>query len=170
MVRHAEPGTVERVEPGGGPLVAVPETVLSFWTGADGEETASDHDRACEVDGPVGLLPVGDAAAPVLGDEPAATALLPEHGILVRRLAGDFEEELPASAPAALRTARWQPEVHWRVPGTVVLFDAARPGTDSARTAHVSLTLDPGRHAVRAARVRPGPETRLVLVRLRPLP
>lgn len=168
MVRYAEPGTVEWVESGGGPLVAVPETVLPFWTGADGEETASDYDRACEVDGLVGLLPVGDATALVLGDEPAATAFLPEHGTLVRWIAGDGEAELLASVPAALHTAQWQPEVHWKVPGTVVLFDAAWPGTDSTGTDRVSLTLAPGRYAVRAARVQPGPETWLVLVQVRP--
>ncbi|MFB9352720.1 immunity 21 family protein [Streptomyces heliomycini] len=170
MVRYAEPGTVEWVESGGGPLVAVPEAVLPFWTGADGEETASDYDRACEVDGLLGLLPVGDATALVLGDEPAATAFLPEHGTLVRWIAGDSEAELLASVPAALHTARWQPEVHWKVPGTVVLFDAAWPGTGSTGTDQVSLTLAAGRYAVRAARVQPGPETWLVLVQLRPPP
>ncbi|GAA3501502.1 immunity 21 family protein [Streptomyces prasinosporus] len=170
MVRHAEPGTVEWVESGGGPLVAVPETVLPFWTGADGEETASDYDRACEAGGPVGLLPVGDSAALVLGDEPAATAFLPEHGTLVRWLAGDSEAELLASVPAALDTAPWRPEAHWKVPGAVLLFDAARPGPHSTGAGHVRLPLAPGRYAVRAARVRPGPGTRLALVQLRPLP
>ncbi|AZM63538.1 MULTISPECIES: immunity 21 family protein [unclassified Streptomyces] len=169
MVRYAEPGTIEWVESGGGPLIAVPETVLPFWTGADGEETASDYDRACEVDGLVGLLPVGDAAALVLGDEPAATAFLPEHGTLVRWIAGDSEAEVLASVPAALRTARWQPEVRWQVPGTVLLFDAAWPGASSTGTDHVRLTLDPGRYTVRAAQAQPGPETWLVLVQLRPL-
>ncbi|MGV9846204.1 immunity 21 family protein [Streptomyces fungicidicus] len=170
MVRYAEPGTVEWVESGGGPLVAVPEKVLPFWTGADGEETASDYDRACEVDGLVGLLPVGDSTALVLGDEPAATAFLPEHGTLVRWIAGDAEADLLASVPAALDTAQWQPEVYWRVSGTALLFDAAWPGSDSAATDHVSLALTPGRYAVRAARVQPGPETWMVLVQLRPAP
>ncbi|KES05908.1 hypothetical protein BU52_17485 [Streptomyces toyocaensis] len=170
MVRYAEPCTAEWVESGGGPLIAVPETVLPFWTGADGEETASDYDRACEVDGLVGLLPVGDAAALVLGDEPAATAFLPEHGTFVRWVAGHAEAELLASVPAALQAARWQAEVHWNVPGTVVLFDAAWPGAHSTGTGHVRLTLTPGRYAVRAAQAQPGPETWLILVQLRPLP
>ncbi|MFI8193640.1 immunity 21 family protein [Streptomyces sp. NPDC085946] len=169
MVRYAEPGAVEWVESGGGPLVAVPETVLPFWTGADGEETASDYDRACEVDGPVGLLPVGDATALVLGDEPASTAYLPAHGTFVRWGAADGEEELLASVPAALRTAQWEPEVGWEVPGTVLLFDAAWPGPDSARADHVRVALEPGRYAVRAAQVQPGPETWLGLVQLRRL-
>ncbi|MEU0289046.1 immunity 21 family protein [Streptomyces sp. NPDC006147] len=169
MERYAEPGTVEWVESGGGPLVAVPETVLPFWTGADGEETESDYDRACEVDGLVGLLPVGDAAALVLGDEPAATAFLPEHSVLIRWIAGHAEEDLLASVPAALATAQWQQETRWKVPGPVVLFDAAWPGTHAAGTDHARLALAPGPYSLRAAQVSPGPETWLVLVELRPL-
>ncbi|CAL9635473.1 hypothetical protein SUDANB145_06191 [Streptomyces sp. enrichment culture] len=173
MVRYAEPGTagtVDWVESGGGPLIAVPETVLPFWAGADGEETASDYDRACEVDGQAGLLPVGDAAALVLGDEPAATAFLPEHGTFVRWRAGDDERDLLASVPAALRTAEWGPETVWRVPGPVVLFDAAWPGGACEGTDHVRIPLEPGRYTVRTAHAQPGPETWLGLVRLRPLP
>ncbi|MEU5892573.1 MULTISPECIES: immunity 21 family protein [unclassified Streptomyces] len=169
MVRYAEPGAAEWVESGGGPLIAVPETVLPFWAGADGDELASDYDRACEVDGYVGLLPVGDSAALVLGDEPASTTYLPDHGIFVRWSAGESEERLLAEVPAALDTAVWGPEVAWNVPGPVLLFDAAWPGNDSLRTDHVWIALDPGRYAVRAAHVRPGPETWLGLVQLRPL-
>ncbi|TWD25656.1 immunity protein 21 of polymorphic toxin system [Streptomyces sp. T12] len=169
MERYAEPGTVEWVESGGGPLVAVPETVLPFWTGADGEETESDYDRACEVDGLVGLLPVGDAAALVLGDEPAATAFLPEHSVLVRWIAGHAEEDLLASVPAALATAQWRQETRWMVPGPVVLFDAAWPGAHAAGTDHARLALAPGSYSLRAAQASPGPETWLVLVELRPL-
>jgi hypothetical protein len=167
MVRYAEAGVAKWVESGGGPLIAVPETVLPFWSGADGEETASDYDRACEVDGYVGLLPVGDSTALVLGDEPASTAFLPDHGTFVRWTAAHSEAELLASVPLALHSAEWEPEVQWDVPGTVLLFDAAWPGEDSARTDHVRVTLEPGRYAVRAAQVQPGPETWLGLVQLR---
>ncbi|MFD5655360.1 immunity 21 family protein [Streptomyces sp. NPDC127039] len=170
MVRYAEPGAVEWVESGGGPLIAVPETVLPFWTGADGEETDSDYDRACEVDGHVGLLPVGDSTALVLGDEPASTAYLPDHGAFVRWCAADSEDEVLARVPAALDAAEWQPEVSWHVSGPVLLFDAAWPGSASDRAPdRVRVALEPGRYAVRAAEVRPGPETWLSLVHLRRL-
>ena len=169
MVRYAEPGAVEWVESGGGPLIAVPETVLPFWAGADGEENASDYDRACEVDGFVGLLPVGDSAALVLGDEPAATAYLPEHGTFVRWWAANSEDELLAGVPAALAVADWGQEVHWTVPGPVVLFDSAFPGSETQRTDTFRVELAPGRYAVRAANVQPGPETWLGLVQLRSL-
>lgn len=170
MVRYAEPGAVEWVESGGGPLIAVPETVLPFWAGADGDETASDYDRACEVDGFVGLLPVGDSAALVFGDEPASTSYLPDHGTFVRWCAADSEEELLARVPAALATAVWDHEVRWKVPGTVVLFDSAWPGPETERTEHLRVALEPGTYAVRAAQVQPGPETWLGLVQLRRLP
>lgn len=168
MVRYAEPGTVQWVDSGGGPLVVVPETVLPFWTGADGEETASDYDRACEV-GPAGLLPVGDCAALVLGDEPAATAFLPEQGLFVRRPAAASGAELLASVPEALRTAQWSPDLRWNVHGPVWLFDAARPGDAGPDAGGVRITLDPGRYAVRSARTQPGPETWMGLVHLRRL-
>ncbi|MER8008094.1 immunity 21 family protein [Streptomyces sp. NPDC094149] len=169
MVRYADPGALEWVESGGGPLIAVPETVLPFWAGADGEETASDYDRACEVDGVVGLLPVGDSAALVLGDEPASTAYLPEHGAFVRWCAANSEDELLSGVPAALATADWENEVRWEVPGAVVLFDSAWPGNETGRTDCLKVPLQPGSYAVRAANVQPGPETWLGLVQLRRL-
>ncbi|MET7740449.1 immunity 21 family protein [Streptomyces sp. NPDC005385] len=169
MVRYAEPGAVEWVESGGGPLIAIPEAVLPFWSGADGDEMSSDYDRACDVEGSIGLVPVGDSRALVLGDEPASTSYLPEHGIFVRWSAAESEDELLAVVPAALATAVWDPEVQWHVPGPVVLFDAAWPGPVSERTDHLKVALAPGRYGVRAARVEPGPETWVGLVQLRRL-
>lgn len=55
------------------------------------------------------------------------------------------------------------------MPGPVFLFDAAWPGAASDRADRVRVALDPGRYAVRAAEVRPGPETWLSLVQLRRL-
>ncbi|MET7385793.1 immunity 21 family protein [Streptomyces sp. NPDC005529] len=169
MVRYAEPGAVEWVESGGGPLIAIPEAVLPFWSGADGDEMSSDYDRACDVEGSIGLVPVGDSRALVLGDEPASTSYLPEHGTFVRWSAAESEDELLAVVPAALATAVWDPEVQWHVPGPVVLFDAAWPGPVSERTDHLKVALAPGRYGVRAARVEPGPETWVGLVQLRRL-
>ncbi|MFE9762932.1 immunity 21 family protein [Streptomyces sp. NPDC005808] len=170
MARNDDLGAVEWVESGGGPLIAIPETVLSFWSGADGDEMYSDYDRACDVDGFIGLVPVGDTRALVLGDEPASTSFLPEHSTFVRWCAADSAEELLACVPAALEAAVWEPDVHWNVPGPVVLFDAAWPGTASTRTDHLRVGLEPGRYAVRATYVEPGPETWVGLVQLRRLP
>jgi hypothetical protein len=155
------------VESDGGPLIAIPEVVLPFWAGADGDETTSDYDRACEVDGLIGLLPVGDTRALVLGDEPASTAFLPQHETFVRWCAADSEAALLDRIPEALEAAEWEPEVQWDVPGAVVLFDAAWPGNESARADHLRVALEPGRYAVRAAYVEPGPEVWVGLVQVR---
>ncbi|MGW7267973.1 immunity 21 family protein [Streptomyces sp. NPDC054842] len=169
MARYAEPGAVEWVESGGGPLIAIPEVVLPFWSGADGDDMSSDYDRACDVEGFIGLVPVGDTRALVLGDEPASTTFLPRHGTFVRWCAADSEAELLAGVPAALDAAVWEPEVRWDVPGPVLLFDAAWPGRVSEQTDHLRVDLEPGRYGVRAAHVEPGPETWLGLVQLRRL-
>ncbi|MDX2606002.1 Imm21 family immunity protein [Streptomyces caniscabiei] len=163
------PDVVRWVKSSGGPLMAIPEAVLAFWAGADGDETSSDYDRACDIDGPVGLLPVGDTRALVLGDEPAPTAYLPGPGVFVRCYAADFETELLAGVPAALETAAWEPELRWRVPGPVVLLDAVRPGRSLRETDHVRVELTAGAYTVCAARVTTGPQTSLGFVRVRPL-
>ncbi|WP_159766085.1 Imm21 family immunity protein [Streptomyces sp. HM190] len=175
MARCADPvvpGVVRWVESAGGPLIAVPEAVLSFWAGADGDETSSDYDRACDVAGHAGLLPVGDTRALVLGDEPAATAYLPEHGLFVRRHPAGPEDpsdpdgRLLAEVPAVLDDAVWAPALEWRVPGPLVLFDAARPGHAATATGHVRVELTPGRYGVSAAYVPTGPWAGLRLVRV----
>ncbi|MFE2534838.1 immunity 21 family protein [Streptomyces sp. NPDC059371] len=169
MPRYADPGAVQWVESGGGPLIAIPETVLPFWAGADGDDMSCDYDRACDVDGFIGLLPVGDTRALVLGDEPASTTYLPEHGAFVRWYAARSEDELLAVVPEALAQAEWEPEAEWTVPGPVILFEAAWPGTFSESTDRLRVVLEPGRYGVRAAYVEPRPETWVGLVQLRRL-
>ncbi|MFF8991630.1 immunity 21 family protein [Streptomyces sp. NPDC014983] len=166
MARFEDRGVLEWVESGGGPLIAVPEVVLPFWAGADSEELDTDYDRACEVPGYAGLLPVGDSAALVLGDEPAATSYLPEHGTFVRWSAADSERELLAGVPAALESAVWEQELRWEVPGPVVLFDSAWPGGEADRQEHLRVPLAAGTYGVHAAYAQPGPETWVGLVRL----
>ncbi|MFF5408123.1 immunity 21 family protein [Streptomyces misionensis] len=169
MARIADHGVLEWVESGGGPLIAVPEVVLPFWAGADSEELDTDYDRACEVAGYAGLLPVGDSAALVLGDEPAATSYLPEHGTFVRWSAAGSERELLAGVPAALEGAVWEQELRWDVPGPVVLFDSAWPGGEADRQEHLKVPLAAGSYTVRTAYAQPGPETWVGLVQLTPL-
>ena len=166
MARFEDRGVLEWVESGGGPLIAVPEVVLPFWAGADSEELDTDYDRACEVSGYAGLLPVGDSAALVLGDEPAATSYLPEHTTFVRWSAADSERDLLAGVPAALKTAVWEQELRWQVPGPVVLFDSAWPGGEADRQEHLRVPLTAGSYAVRAAYAQPGAETWVGLVQL----
>ncbi|MEV0535180.1 Imm21 family immunity protein [Kitasatospora sp. NPDC050463] len=162
---------VRWVESQGGPLVVVPGTVLAAWSGsAGGDELATDFDRACAVDGLIGVLPVGPSQALVLADEPASTAWLREQGVFVRWSAAESEEALLGSVDAALLAAAWEPEVIWQASGPVVLFDAAWTGEECRQEEHLRIDLAAGRYAVRAAYVEPDAQTWLTLVRLRRLP
>ncbi|PBC66254.1 immunity protein 21 of polymorphic toxin system [Streptomyces sp. TLI_235] len=165
MVMYGEPGAVSWVESLGGPLVVVPEAVLGAWSGSAGD----DYDRACAVEGFIGLIEVGSAQALVLGDEPASTAYLSVQNVFVRWSAAESEEAMLASVEAAVRAASWESELLWQVPGPVVLFDSAWTGAECHHQDHVRVALEAGPYAVRAAYVEPDPETWLTLVQLRPL-
>ncbi|MFF4427511.1 immunity 21 family protein [Streptomyces sp. NPDC001549] len=169
MTRYADPGLVDWVESGGGPLVVVPAEVLTRWEGADSEGPESDYDRACAVVGYTGLLAVGPSDALVLGDEPSSTAFLPEHGVFVRWVAAESEAELLGSVEAALADAVWEDGQVWDVPGPVVLFDSAWPGSEVEPDNHARVDLAAGRYEVRAALAQPNAETAFQLIRLLPL-
>ncbi|WP_338704037.1 immunity 21 family protein (plasmid) [Streptomyces sp. Q6] len=169
MARYGDPGAVEWVESGGGPLIAVPAVALSSWSGADGAGLETDYDRACGVDAYGGLVTVGQSLALVLGDEPASTSFLPEHGVFFRWCAAESEAELLAGIDAALAEAVWEPEQRWDVPGAVVLFDAAWPGGELEPENHLRVELELGRYGVRGTYVEPDPQTSFILVQLRRL-
>ncbi|MFJ8431498.1 Imm21 family immunity protein [Kitasatospora sp. NPDC094019] len=113
----------------------VPELVPEEWSGpaGNGDAVDDDYDRACAVEGFVGLLRIGSAEGLALGDEPASTAYPPGRGVFVRWSAAESEEALLGRVNAATRAASREPERTWRVPGPVVLFDAARTGEGSRR-------------------------------------
>ncbi|WP_328789809.1 MULTISPECIES: Imm21 family immunity protein [unclassified Streptomyces] len=169
MARYADQGLVDWVESGGGPLVVVPAEALTRWEGADSEGPESDYDRACAVVGFTGLLAVGPSHALVLGDEPSSTVFLPEYGVFVRWLAAETEAELLGGVGAALEDAAWEEGQVWDVPGPVVLFDSAWPGSEVEPDNHARVDLAAGRYEVRAALVQPNSETAFQLVQLVPL-
>ncbi|MEU2455943.1 Imm21 family immunity protein [Streptomyces sp. NPDC012765] len=170
MARYADPGLVDWVESGGGPLVVVPAEVLNLWEGADSDGPESDYDRACAVSGCAGLLAVGPSLVLVLGDEPSSTAFLPEYGVFVRWVAADSEAELMGSVGAALEAAAWEDRQLWDVPGPVVLFDSAWPGSEVEPDNHTRVDLPAGRYEVRAALAHPDADITFQLIQLLPLP
>ncbi|GAA1618865.1 Imm21 family immunity protein [Actinoplanes couchii] len=148
----------------GGPLIVVPRSALPAWGGGD----TDDYERACAVDGYVGLIPVGSPAALVLGDEPANTTYLPEERLFVRWLAAYAEKDLIDGARRAVDDGvPWDidEDVRWVVDGPVVLFDAAWPGTELEDDNHLLIDPGPGTYRVRATSYTDG-DTMMVLVQL----
>ncbi|MFF3560710.1 Imm21 family immunity protein [Streptomyces sp. NPDC002574] len=170
----------------GGPLVAVPVSALAAWGGCteqgmvmgDGA-VPDDYDRACAVDSPAGVIPLGrdGALALVLGDEPATTCYLPAHRSFLRWLGADSEAELIDAAEAVLAdpAIAWQECGTWDTDGPVVLMDSAGAGSaldvvfpGGGLPAHAPVPLPAGRWAVRAVDTTAGGRTSLAVVRLVP--
>ncbi|MFG2825182.1 Imm21 family immunity protein [Kitasatospora sp. NPDC048365] len=128
------------VESMGGPLMAVPVSVLQRWGGCteggmivgDGSQP-DDYDRACAVEDlaeVISLAGHGTASALVLGDEPATICYVPELRAFVRWLAADSDAELVAAAESALNdpATPWEECGSWQTDGPAVLMDSAEAG------------------------------------------
>ncbi|MDR3081159.1 MAG: immunity 21 family protein [Streptomyces sp.] len=173
------------VESMGGPLIAVPVSVLDEWRGCtvsgmiigDGE-VPDDYDRACEVDGLAGVITVGEKGARglVLADQPATTCYLPEHHAFVRWLGADSEADLIAAAKAVLTdpTVQWEKCGIWETNGPAVLMDSVIAGAELAveytngggLPGQASVPIRPGRWTVRAVHTSPNDRTWVGLVQL----
>ncbi len=180
----------------GGPLLLVPTEHVRSWEGIDPpprrrqvvarfrwagpDAPATDYDRACDVDGWLGVLEIGSGHGVVLGDEPMGTTWQASGsleasgesegtagGLLVRWMYADSEAE-------ALRALQRVPETAWRDDGIVLevggeglcLMDAATPRSELADDDHLTIHLPPGTYAFATAEHRPDSQTSLVLHRL----
>ncbi|MGW6326284.1 Imm21 family immunity protein [Streptomyces sp. NPDC055100] len=135
-----------------GPLIVVPRTALSHWSGTEG-----DYDRACEVMDLVGVLELPDGGeALLLGDEPLSTACLPAHRVLVRWCYAESEVGVADIILAGLPTAEWDEGPVLRTTGELVIFDAAYSGTEVGTLADSAvLELGAGRYRVDSASIEP---------------
>ncbi|WP_084597901.1 Imm21 family immunity protein [Micromonospora chokoriensis] len=160
------------VESGGGPLIVVPSSALTEWKGASVDEPDSwgDYDRACRVDGDVGVVDVGDEQALVLADEPASTTYLPDRRIFVRWLCANSEADVVRLVPRAVEIADWEDAGTWTTSGPAELFDSAYHGGGLEYTTHLAVDLARGTYLIRTAHVEPDNETALVMVHLVELP
>ncbi|MGW5779853.1 immunity 21 family protein [Streptomyces sp. NPDC003863] len=175
------------VESMGGPLIAVPVSVLNGWRGCtesgmvigDGDVT-DDYDRACEVDDLAGVIAVGEEGIRglVLADEPATTCYLPEHQVFVRWLGADSEADLIAAAKTVLTdpTTEWEECGVWETDGPAVLMDSVTDGAEldieypngGGLPEQAPVPIPPGRWTVRAVHASPNDDTSVGLVQLLP--
>ncbi|WP_433263253.1 Imm21 family immunity protein [Micromonospora vinacea] len=156
------------VDSGGGPLIVVPTTALDEWDGAsdDDDDSWGDYDRACRVDGHVGVIEVGAAQALVLADEPASTTYLPDRRVFVRWLHAASEAEVVRLVPRAVEVADWEDAGTWTTSGPAELFDSAYSGDGLEHTTHLAVDLARGTYLIRTAFVQPDKRTALMLVHL----
>jgi Immunity protein 21 len=179
----------------GGPLLLIPGEYLYAWEGGDApsngrqvqakfrwagpDDVATDYDRACDVEGWIGRLEVGDGSAVVLGGEPAMTAWLPAApstvddsdivGYLVRWIAADSMDMFRTAVKAALQ----DPRVQWRDERVQIqvgsqplfLFEAACPGTEMEDGEFLGIDVTAGTYGICTAEYTAAPRTSIVLHR-----
>ena len=102
------------IESGGGPLVLIDSNTALEWGGVSrnsgSPETLSDYERACSIDGYLGVLDVQKDQALVLGDEPMRTSvkrLEQDEVMIIRWVWSSDETQVIESLPLALESADW---------------------------------------------------------------
>lgn len=165
----------------GGPLILLPGEYISDWTGVglfdeqlDFEimppPKGDDYERACAVEGYLGLLEVGSGHGLVLGDDPMSTAWWQHsasEGILIRWVYGDGEADL-MQLLMPIDDRIWTSSDLIFVVGKhpLFLFDSALCG-EEATDERLTITLADGPYTIDTAIVRPNARTEMVLHRLR---
>jgi hypothetical protein len=175
-------------ESAGGPLLLVPCIYAVDWEGietlssgrtvqatfrwSDSDLSATDYDRACDIDDYVGVLEVGAGRAVVLGDIAMPTTWIPSSGggILVRWLYAESDSSA-LRALSKVSEELWQDTGHtFHVPsGPLCLFDSALVGRDLNDDQVLHIHISPGIYRVDTVEFRPDENTFLVLHRLIPI-
>jgi hypothetical protein len=150
------------IESAGGPLVLLPDRARGDWTGVAGD----DYERACGVDGYLGVLDVGDDQALVIGDEPASTALLPTRAADSLVIAKWTYGPDRLSVVASLRGIRLDQFPAAQVKVTFLsspqlLFDSGSPGGEADE--HLTARLPAGEYVASTLVFEPARDISLVL-------
>jgi hypothetical protein len=165
----------------GGPLLFLPETLLKKWngildeSGTDAFEPAggssTDYDRACAATEYIELIPVGDGAGIILGDEPLPTTWRPpadrRWGCFVC-WAWENAEESVAAAFARFAESDFQATglIFNMACDRGVLFDSACPGNDVHKDDFLEIDLAHGSYEVQTGFTKHDGRNGLILHRL----
>jgi hypothetical protein len=175
------------IESAGGPLLLLSEKNLGNWGGVfalvSGPAAAAsyspggnptDYDRACSVEGLIGLITIGAEEGVVFGGEPLQTAWLPRHaargGMIVRWVFGESENEF-------LDWTDKIPEEVFHLDGPcrfkgprLFLFDAGLAGHNvkTRPDEYLLIELEPGAYDIKTAVYQPDDRTSMVVHRFQP--
>jgi hypothetical protein len=152
------------IQSAGGPLILIPTVARPRWRGTSG--APSDYDRACGVEGYVGVIEKDGDQVLVLNDAPFQTALARLDGrpCLVRWVHApslrDAESSLAAMAPAHLRGPLESVTIRLGS-APLVLMDAGASGEEPGDT--LEWELEPGLYRVQVYEFSPEPDTRFLV-------
>ena len=145
----------------GGPLILIPESLLSKWRGAlVSDEPLSDYKLACSIDGYIGTISWAGHHLLILNDEPLQTALLyTNQGLCFARWIYALSEEAAESALSTMHPEQWsQPleavELQVRE-ASHILMDAGAPGSSVDLQQTLRINIEPGTYSVRVHNATP---------------
>ena len=149
----------------GGPLIALPESLLPSWRGA--ADGGSHYRLACAVTDYAGVAHLAGQELLVLGDEPLQTAVSNWNDTIViaRWLYAPDEAAIVRCIDQAnwgepVETLAWQPSE-----SRYVLMDSAREGTNPGPSLELAMTV--ASYAVATCVVKPNPDVGAILHTLR---
>lgn len=174
------------VQGNGGPLLLLSKNHLCEWQGSDPPSNgrvveaifrwdgpgsiATDYDRACDVEGYINVIKVGQSDAVVLGEGDYRTTWwsgnLETSGILVRGIGWDSLEDIieVLNQPDAIP---WQDmELRFTVEEPpFVLFDSSEVALDEILGDSIGVPLSCGAYRIKTAFYSPHPKLSLILHR-----
>jgi hypothetical protein len=157
----------------GGPFLLVDEENLLTWGGVidpipphgldlySPSGVPTDYDRACNVDGPIGSITVGDAPALVFGEEALCATWLgsagDDEGKIVRYSFADSEKEVLQSISTMPETAFTQRQLFSVSRSHLFLFDSAIAGGNIEKfpSDYIAIELPCGTYDVATATYSP---------------
>jgi hypothetical protein len=172
----------------GAPLLLLSRHHLKKWEGTDVPSggrvveaifrwdgpgsPATDYDCACDVDGYVGIIPVGQGEAVVLGDHPCPTLWWPgdngDLNLLVRHAyTRSATDEEVLSLLRGLGTVSWEDTgLRFTADQTpLILFDSAQNPSWESFEGFLEIPLPPGTYRIETAFYKPDKHTFLILHR-----
>lgn len=179
------------LESGGGPLLLIPGQYLSAWGGCEPDDErhivakfrfdpqgpATDYDRACDVEGDLGLISIGNGQGLVLGDEAMATAWLPSStsgseneaagGIFIRWEYANSEADV-VSAVEHIPATIWEDAGLTMIVGhdPLYLLDSAYDASMLEDDDYLTIHIPAGVYSIATAVYKPDSHTSLILHRL----
>ena len=148
--------TVRWIETDGGPLVAMPRSLVCSWMGTEGDEGDSHYDSACSVADYLGILKIFETDVLVLGDEPLSTTVLSNKGrtVIVRWVYADAEGDILMALNNLQVPSKPDERVSVDISESLLMFGASCSGRelDSELESWV-INIKPGGYEVVTARV-----------------
>ena len=159
----------------GGPLLLVESRLLSEWHGSAPSQQgdhSTDYDRACALDGYIGVIELPSGSAIVLGGEPLQTAVWKNTRnelTLVRWSYAESEESFLEALRHFPDDPQWDPEtIEFSVGDEeLVVFDSALTGEEMLES--LKIRINPGRYRGRVMAWEPNETTALIVHEFRRL-